>query len=207
MQYHGLKFQALVTPDGMLAHLYGPVSCRTTDGSMLAESGLPRVLKEEFKLPEAIRDDIEGELPSHWTLYGDPAYIPRSPYVMSPFNKHEIALDDVNGQPGLALPPGSLRAFNTTMSSLRISVEHWFSLLFNNFKYVVCGFRGFEVCIRCHRVALYCIGGCTAGRYLTYPHGLKLGSQPCGSYYVLCCDLINFMTIFRRGNQVSPLVE
>jgi hypothetical protein len=46
--------------------------------------------------------------------------------------------------------------------------------------------------------------GCCAlrVRYLTYPLGLRLGQQPCANYYIVCADLVNFMTIMRGGNQV-----
>jgi hypothetical protein len=135
VQYHGIKFQALVTPDGMLSHLYGPVSARTNDSAMLADSKLQQVLWKDFKLPDHIRaQHAHAALPSHWLLYGDPAYKPRTAMVMSPWTSHEMSVDDAVGDAALPGGVGSKRRCNAAMSALRISVEHWFSLMVNNFK-------------------------------------------------------------------------
>jgi hypothetical protein len=52
-RYHGLKFLAVVTPDGMLAYLYGPVSARDHDYKVLTEAQMLTGLYETFGLPEA----------------------------------------------------------------------------------------------------------------------------------------------------------
>ncbi|OWZ12983.1 hypothetical protein PHMEG_00013767 [Phytophthora megakarya] len=58
---HAMKFQTVVTPDGLISHLFGPVDGRRHDMFMLNESGL------KFKL--------EGNPAFHNKLiYGDPAY-------------------------------------------------------------------------------------------------------------------------------------
>ena len=38
--YHGFKQQALLSPSGMVVHMYGPVDGRRHDAFMLADSGL-----------------------------------------------------------------------------------------------------------------------------------------------------------------------
>lgn len=41
----GLKFQAIVTPDGIIADLYGPTSCRTNDRKIVEKSKINRKLR------------------------------------------------------------------------------------------------------------------------------------------------------------------
>ncbi|RXN37054.1 Retrovirus-related Pol polyprotein from transposon 412 [Labeo rohita] len=42
---HSLKYQAVAIPNGLIAHLYGPVEGRKHDSGMLAESGLMSLLE------------------------------------------------------------------------------------------------------------------------------------------------------------------
>ena len=58
-----MKFQGVVTPDGLFVDLWGPVSGTRHDNYMLAQSGLMQ------KLPTLISPSGHP-----YCLYGDPAY-------------------------------------------------------------------------------------------------------------------------------------
>ncbi|GMF40638.1 unnamed protein product [Phytophthora fragariaefolia] len=58
---HATKFQTLVTPDGLISHLFGPVDGRRHDMFMLNKSGL----KRELETNPAFHNKL---------IYGDPAY-------------------------------------------------------------------------------------------------------------------------------------
>jgi hypothetical protein len=98
---HGLKFQSVVTPDGFVAHLYGPCVARFHDARMLRESRLLAHLQQVMP-----RDGLV------FGLYGDLAY-PQSRYLFGGF---------VN--PAQNTPE---RRFNFEMSRVRIVVEWGFS--------------------------------------------------------------------------------
>jgi len=96
---HGIKFQSVVTPDGFIALLFGPIPGNRHDSYMLRESRVLRDLEELFE-----SDDSD----EFFSLYGDPAY-PQSPILFGGFR-------------GAA--PGSAEAkWNKRMSSVRESVE------------------------------------------------------------------------------------
>ena len=99
---HCIKFQSIVTPDGLIAHLYGPMEGRRHDAAMLRESSLLHQLENNLPLPEA------GDC---YCLYGDAAY-PLRPQLITPFK-------------GAHLTPEQ-RAFNGAMSSVRMCVEWGF---------------------------------------------------------------------------------
>jgi hypothetical protein len=71
---HSIKFQSVMTPDGIISHLTGPWVGRRHDSRMLKESGLVTELEQYAK-------GINGEI---MHLYGDLAY-PLTPYIISPF--------------------------------------------------------------------------------------------------------------------------
>ena len=62
---HGLKYQALATPDGLIVCLFGPDVCRHHDLRLLADSAL-------LERIEALQQATGRE----WLIYGDPAYVP-----------------------------------------------------------------------------------------------------------------------------------
>jgi hypothetical protein len=100
---HGVKFQSVVTPDGLIACLYGPIPGARHDSFMLAESGLLTQLSQIMP-----RDQPGVDV---YALYGDPAY-PQSRYIIGGYRN-----------PG----PNSLEAqWNTAMSEVRICVEWGF---------------------------------------------------------------------------------
>ena len=100
-RHHGLKFQSVVTPDGLYGHFFGPTNGNRHDSFMLGESGL---------LPPLAQHMAGLEAP--FSLYGDPAY-PQSALLFGGFRNP---------------PDGSDRAlFNTAMSKVRESVEWGFA--------------------------------------------------------------------------------
>ncbi|KAJ8017757.1 hypothetical protein HOLleu_44613 [Holothuria leucospilota] len=107
---HALKFQSVTTPNGLIAHLYGPVEGRRHDAYILRESGLLEEL-------EARSRDPEGKI---LCIYGDPAY-PLRPQLQAPFPTANITRDQ--------------EAFNAAMSKVRISVEWSFGDILNYFKF------------------------------------------------------------------------
>ena len=68
-QYHGIKFQSVVTPDGLFASMYCPVSGNRHGSFLLSNTGLLNKL-QKF-MPDDIPEDIAAVI---YSLYGDPAY-------------------------------------------------------------------------------------------------------------------------------------
>jgi nuclease HARBI1 len=107
---HGIKFQSVATPDGLIALLFGPMEGSRHDSMMLTESRLLRHLEE--LMPEGT------EL---FSIYGDPAY-PISPHLLSGFKN---------------VPPGSVQQqWNTQMSKGRQMVEWEFKEVATKWSYV-----------------------------------------------------------------------
>ncbi|ETP27956.1 hypothetical protein F442_22758 [Phytophthora nicotianae P10297] len=94
---HALKYQTLTTPDGLIAHLYGPFPGRNHDIKLFKDS----------KISERIRNDSRFQ---QYKIYGDQAY----------------GNDDVLTSP-YAGAVGNLsreqRQVNVSMSRVRVSVE------------------------------------------------------------------------------------
>ena len=72
---HGIRFQLVVTPDGLFASMYGPVDGKRHDSFLLSRSGLLNKL-QEF-MPDGAPEDIVAVI---YSLYGDPAY-PQSIHI------------------------------------------------------------------------------------------------------------------------------
>jgi len=111
---HGIKFQSITTPDGLIANLYGPMNGNRHDSFMLGQS--------------AVLDQLKNLMPRHadgtdniYALYGDPAY-PRSIYLFGGFRNP---------------PPGSAEArWNARMSSVRVSVEWGFAQILKRYPFL-----------------------------------------------------------------------
>ncbi|RPB26412.1 hypothetical protein L211DRAFT_856210 [Terfezia boudieri ATCC MYA-4762] len=61
---HCLKYHAVVTPDELVSHLFGPVEGRGNNAHLWSESGLQHYLEEHSFVPDGTALQI----------YGDPAY-------------------------------------------------------------------------------------------------------------------------------------
>ena len=103
---HGIKFHALVSPSGMVAHLFGPIDGRRHDSFMLTESGILPLLT--------------GLL--HYLVYADSAY-PITPNLLGPIARVEA-------------PPGSVAArLNEIMAIPRTVTSEWlYGIVTNTFQ-------------------------------------------------------------------------
>ena len=108
--YHGFKQQALLSPSGMVVHMYGPVDGRRHDAFMLADSGL---------LPQLAGLSIGG---IDYLVYADSAY-PVTRNLICPFAR-------------AAAPPGSVAArVNEEMAVARTATsEWWYGIVTNTFQ-------------------------------------------------------------------------
>ena len=113
MYYNLLCFaptQSVVTPNGLIAHMFGPLEERRHDAFMLSASGLPNKLRS--------LDQPDG---SPYVLYGDPAYgVSRN--ILSPFRGIHLTVPE--------------QEFNRAMSGVRISVEWTFGKIVQYFAYL-----------------------------------------------------------------------
>ena len=108
---HALKFQSVVTPNGLIANLFGPVEGRRHDSAMLAMSGLLEQLEQHSF-------SLDGQ---PLCIYGDPAY-PHRVHLQCPFVRRPDLTDDE-------------QALNQSMSRVRICVEWVFGDIVNFFKF------------------------------------------------------------------------
>ena len=108
---HAIKFQSIATPNGLIANLYGLVEGKRHDSAMLAQS---QVLNQLQRLSFNRHGDI-------LCIYGDPAY-PLKPHLQSPFRGARLTDDQ--------------RAWNKSMSEVRVSVEWIFGDVVNYFKFL-----------------------------------------------------------------------
>jgi hypothetical protein len=109
---HGLKFQSVTVPDGLMACLYGPINGNRHDSYMLAQSEL--LPKLRLMMPP---------LPGRrvYSLYGDPAY-PQTLYIFGGFRNPA---------------PGTVQArWNTEMSKVREPVEWGYKNIINFFSFI-----------------------------------------------------------------------
>lgn len=98
---HALKWHSVITPDGLHAHVFGPVEGRRHDETLYKESGLTKILDEYSWDPEG----------NPLAVYGDPAYgIGR--HLLSPFKGAGLSDEQ--------------QAFNARMSKVREAVEWGF---------------------------------------------------------------------------------
>ena len=108
---HAMKFQSVVTPNGLVANLFGPIEGKRHDSAMLAQSGLLGQLQQHSHTPD-------GRI---LCIYGDPAY-PLRRQLQAPFR-------------GPGLTPQQ-NEFNKSMSKVRVSVEWVFGDIINYFKFM-----------------------------------------------------------------------
>ena len=106
---HFSILQSVTTPNGLIAHMYGPIEGRRHDAHMMQESGILDKLRP-----------LTCSNGDPFVLYGDPAYgVSRN--IISPFR----------GQ----LTPSEME-FNKSMSALRVSVEWNFGKVTNLFAFL-----------------------------------------------------------------------
>lgn len=142
---HSLKFQSVVTPNGMIANLYGPLEGKRHDCALLALSGILPKLQECSFAPNG--DPL--------CLFGDAAY-PLRIHMQRPFK-------------GAGLTPNE-RAFNKSMSQVRVSVEWIFGEIINYYK------------------------------FLDFKKNIKIGLSAVGKMYITCALLQNAHTCLYGNN-------
>ena len=126
-RYHCLKFQVetpfssihannvfclqcVTAPNGLIAHMYGPIAGRRHDAYMLRVSGL------ENKLATITKPDN-----SPYIIYGDPAY-GLSRTILAPYRGCQLTTQQ--------------KDFNKAMSSVRVSVEWTLGKIVTYFSYL-----------------------------------------------------------------------
>lgn len=100
---HGLKFQAVATPDGLISHFFGPIEGRHHDAYVLSQSNILSQL--------AIHEQFVGRV-----LYGDQGYHTND-FIVSPWKSAVLSLEQ--------------QQFNKAMSTVRIAVEWQFGRITN----------------------------------------------------------------------------
>jgi hypothetical protein len=124
-KFHALKFQAIMLPNGIIGHLFGPMEGRRNDAYLLTESGLLR----EFAT-FAFREDIPVNAPVEqrtFQVFGDPAY-GLGPHIISPFS-------------GAGERTEEELEWNAQMSAVRIEVEHGFGIVSNTWPFLNAGWK------------------------------------------------------------------
>jgi hypothetical protein len=124
-KFHALKFQAVMLPNGIFGHLFGPHEGRRNDSFLLNESGLLATCAEY-----AVREGTDENTPDgerYLQLFGDPAY-GNSQQINSPFA-------------GLGVRTEEEKEWNLAMAAERIGVEHGFALVTNNFPFLNAGWK------------------------------------------------------------------
>ena len=108
---HGIKFQSIVAPNGLIACLYGPVEGRRHNSGMLVDSGLLQELLQYSFAPDG----------TPLCIYGDPGY-PLHVHLQGPFK-------------GVNLTPAE-QQFNKAMSQVSVLVEWLFGNIVNYFAFL-----------------------------------------------------------------------
>ena len=109
---HGLKYQALATPDGLIVCLFGPDASRNHDLRMLADSAMLQRIEE-----------LQAGTGREWLIYGDPAYVPGQALITG-FNRMERASDAAKDW------------FSKSLNADRTSIEWSFGRVNNLFPFV-----------------------------------------------------------------------
>ena len=109
-----MKFQGVVTPDGLFADLWGPVLGTRHDNYLLAQSGLMQKVAMHFNSPSG----------HPYCLYGDPAY-GLSDHLICPYSSVTH---------GLLTP--EMADFNKRMSHCRVTVEWGFKEMTGKWAFV-----------------------------------------------------------------------
>jgi hypothetical protein len=119
-KFHGMKFQGLVAPNGLIVHLDGPYRTPQNDCGVLQLSELLGKL-EAYGIQPGSR---EGDLVEYhfFQVYGDSAY-GVSPLMVSPYlGVSELTADQ--------------KAWNKVMGGVHISVEHGFGLVLQDWPFL-----------------------------------------------------------------------
>lgn len=124
-KFHALKFQAIMLPNGIFAHLFGPEPGQHNNNFLLNKSQLIDTCAKF-----AVRDGTDEHTPAEarfLQIFGDPAY-GISNQIISPFagagKRTETELE-----------------WNEAMASVRIEVEHGFGIVANKWPFLNAGWK------------------------------------------------------------------
>ena len=124
-KFHALKFQAIMLPNGIIGHLFGPMEGRRNDAYLLSESGILRKFAAF-----AFQEDMPLNAPVEqctFQVFGDPAY-GLGPHIISPFSgARERTEEELE--------------WNAQMSAVRIEVEHGFGIVSNLWPFLNAGWK------------------------------------------------------------------
>ena len=109
---HGMKYQALGLPDGLLAAVAGPRSARRHDSRVLVESTLENEIRR-----------LQADTGVEYIAYADATYT-NSDVIMAGFDRVQRALDE------------DKEWFTKSMNADRTSVEWLFGIVCNKFRWV-----------------------------------------------------------------------
>ena len=108
---HSIKFQFVVTPNGLIANLSGPYEGRKHDAGMLRDSGLLPLLQQH----------AHGNNGNPLCIYGDMAY-PLRIHLQTPFRGPQLNQNE--------------KLYNKAMSQVRTAVEWVFGDIVNYFAFL-----------------------------------------------------------------------
>lgn len=111
-QMHCLKYHLLVSPDGIIIHIFGPVEGHRHDITMLRESGLEDILAAHFWGPNR---------KLQYFVYGDAGYTTAG-HIIAPYKRAQLT--------------DQQRAFNEAMSKIRKPVEWMFKEVNSMFEFL-----------------------------------------------------------------------
>jgi hypothetical protein len=139
-KYHGMKFQGVAVPSGLIAHLAGPYHAPQKDSGVLNDSALMDLIAMRVIQPRS----QEGDPPERrfFQIYGDSAY-GVSPYMVSPFS-------------GVGERMRAQKEWNARMGGVRISVEHGFGLVLQDWPYLHAFWKDKVLGNACG--LMYCVG-------------------------------------------------
>lgn len=124
-KFHALKFQAVMLPNGMFGHLFGPEEGRRNDNHLLTKSGLLDACTEH-----AVRPGTDMNTPAEerfLQVFGDPAY-GVSNQIISPYA-------------GVGERTDEEKDWNVEMAAVRIEVEHGFGIVANTWPFLNAGWK------------------------------------------------------------------
>lgn len=124
-RFHALKFQAVMLPNGMFGHLFGPEEGRQNDNHLLAKSGLLDACAEH-----AVHPGTDTNSPAEqrfFQVFGDPAY-GVSDQIISPYA-------------GVGERTDEEKDWNAEMAAVRIEVEHGFGIVANTWPFLNAGWK------------------------------------------------------------------
>ena len=124
---HGLKFQTVTVPDGMVDSVFGPRAGIVHDFSVLRESTIDRLqlplLNDVLDLNHVAEDEVEAASGRPYILYADKAYIGLD-YVAAPRRRNAVGMTAAEQNLG------------KIMSKKRVTVEWSYRMTRQQFAYL-----------------------------------------------------------------------